>query len=233
MSGQTTYLSRDEVRALDRRAIEEFGVPGVVLMENAGRNAAEFLRARGAVGPVVVCCGKGNNGGDGFVIARHLDNHGMPVRVWLFTRPESLAGDAAVNFAVIARSGLSVAVYGEESADLGALQRELAGTEWVVDALFGTGLSGRVRPPLDAVIAAINACPSRVLAVDIPSGLDCDAGVPLGPTVRAHHTVTFVAPKKGFANPASREWTGAVHMADIGFTRFSRFAKPALDGNPC
>src|SRR5262245_45048603 len=102
----TAYLSRDEVRALDRRAIDEFGVPGVVLMENAGRNAAEFLRAQGAAGPVAVCCGKGNNGGDGFVIARHLDNHGVAVRVWLFTRPESLSGDAAVNYGIIARSGL-------------------------------------------------------------------------------------------------------------------------------
>src|SRR5262249_52469379 len=86
-------LSRDQVREVDRRAIDEFGVPGVVLMENAGRGTAELLRALGVHGRVAVCCGKGNNGGDGFVIARHLDNAGVPVRVLLFARPEELTGD--------------------------------------------------------------------------------------------------------------------------------------------
>src|SRR5882757_2412052 len=99
-------LTRAEVRELDRRAIEEFGVPGVVLMENAGRGAAEVLRSLGTPGPVVICCGKGNNGGDGFVIARHLDNTGVAVSVWLFARPEELTGDAAVNYHIIERSNL-------------------------------------------------------------------------------------------------------------------------------
>src|SRR5215475_15723428 len=101
-------LSREQVRAIDRRAIEEFGVPGVVLMENAGRGAAEVLLALGARGPVVVCCGKGNNGGDGFVIARHLDNRAVPLRVLLFGRPDELAGDAAINYQIIAKSGLPI-----------------------------------------------------------------------------------------------------------------------------
>src|SRR5579871_3246483 len=92
------YLSRDEVRAIDRRAIDEFGVPGVVLMENAGRGVAELLRALGIHSGASICCGKGNNGGDGFVIARHLDAIGVPVRVLLFARPEDLRGDAAVNY---------------------------------------------------------------------------------------------------------------------------------------
>src|ERR671922_618219 len=99
-----TFLSRAEVRELDRRAIEEYGVPGVVLMENAGRGVAELLLSLGVHGPVAVCCGKGNNGGDGFVIARHLDNRNVPVRVLLFARPEELTGDAAVNYRIIARS---------------------------------------------------------------------------------------------------------------------------------
>src|SRR5881296_3138168 len=97
-------LTRAAVRELDRRAIEELGVPGVVLMENAGRGAAEVMLALGVRGPVAVCCGKGNNGGDGFVIARHLDNHGVDVRVLLFCPPEDLTGDAAVMFQIIARS---------------------------------------------------------------------------------------------------------------------------------
>jgi NAD(P)H-hydrate epimerase len=212
-------LTRDQVRAIDRRAIEEFGVPGVVLMENAGRGAAEVLVSLGARGPVVVCCGKGNNGGDGFVITRHLDNRGLPVRVLLFAKPEDLTGDAAVNHTILQRSGVPIAVYAGPAVDGAALGQELTAAEWVVDALFGTGLAGAVRAPFDAVIAAVNASGAKVMAVDIPSGLDCDTGEPLGPTVRAHHTVTFVAMKQGFANPAAREWLGVVHVADIGAPR--------------
>src|SRR5476651_768451 len=91
-------LTRDQVRDVDRRSVEEYGLPGLVLMENAGRNAAQLLRSIGIDGPVVICCGKGNNGGDGFVIARHLDNFGWPVKVLLFAKPSELTGDAAVMF---------------------------------------------------------------------------------------------------------------------------------------
>jgi NAD(P)H-hydrate epimerase len=212
-----SFLSRAEVRELDRRAIADFGVPGVVLMENAGRGAAELLVRLGIHGPIIVCCGKGNNGGDGFVIARHLDNLGLPVRVLLFCRPEELTGDAAINYQIIARGGVAIQIHADHPLRAEPLRQELLSADWVVDALFGTGLSGMVRPPFDQIIAAVNDCPARVLAVDIPSGLDCDNGNRLGPTVRADHTVTFVAQKKGFANPAAREWLGQVHVVDIGF----------------
>ena len=218
-------LTREQVRAIDRRAIEEFGVPGVVLMENAGRGAAEVLLSLGARGRVDICCGKGNNGGDGFVIARHLDNRGVPLRVLLFADPAGLSGDAAINYEIIRRSGLAIDVRAG-AVDAEALRQELSAAEWIVDALFGTGLSGPVRGPLAAGIAAINASGAKVLAVDIPSGLDCDSGEPLGPTVRAHHTVTFVAPKKGFASPAAREWVGVVHVADIGAPRAALIQAP-------
>jgi NAD(P)H-hydrate epimerase len=213
------YLSCDEFRAIDRRAIEEFGVPGVVLMENAGRGAADVLVALGVSGPVTICCGKGNNGGDGFVIARHLDNFGLPVRVLLFADPDELTGDAAINYHIIAKSGLSITVHAGPTVDEAGLIRELAASSWIVDALFGTGLAGPVRPPFDRVIAAINAGKARVLAVDIPSGLDCDTGQPLGATIRADHTVTFVAMKKGFGVPMAKEWLGQVHVVDIGAPR--------------
>jgi len=212
----TQFLTRAQVRELDRRAIAEFGIPGVVLMENAGRGAVEVLLRLGVRGPVVICCGKGNNGGDGFVIARHLGNHGIVARVLLFCAPQELRGDAAINYHIIAKLGLPLEVHAAPTIDLQAVERQLAVAAWVVDALFGTGLSGPVRPPLDAVIAAINRSPAQVLAVDIPSGLDCDTGEPLGPTVRAHHTVTFAAQKVGFTNPAAQQWLGEVHLADIG-----------------
>jgi len=213
------YVTSEEVRGLDRRAIEEYGVPGVVLMENAGRGAAEVLLSLGVHSRVVICCGKGNNGGDGFVIARHLDNHRVPVQVLLLARPEELSGDAAINYHILARTGLPMDVHARNAVDVAAIRRELATAEWLVDALFGTGLSGPVRPPFDQLIAAINDSPARVLAVDIPSGLDCDTGEPLGPTVRADHTVTFVAQKKGFAHPAARAWLGQVHVVGIGAPR--------------
>jgi NAD(P)H-hydrate epimerase len=210
-----TPLTRAQVREIDRRAIEDFGVPGVVLMENAGRDAADFLMKLGVTGPVAICCGKGNNGGDGFVIARHLDNHGIAIRVLLFARPEDLTGDAAVNFHILQRAGLTIVV----EPDAETLRRELVAAAWVVDALFGTGLTGPLQPPFDGIVAAINASGKPVLAVDIPSGLDCDSGLPLGETVRATHTVTFVAPKTGFANAAAKPWLGQVHVVDIGAPR--------------
>jgi NAD(P)H-hydrate epimerase len=203
-----TTLTRAQVRELDRRAIEEFGVPGVVLMENAGRGATEVLmRLNSERRPVVIVCGKGNNGGDGFVIARHLDIHGWAVSVVQCAPVAELTGDAAIMQRIAAKAQLSAAVHAEEYGG------------WIVDALFGTGLTGPLREPYDRIVADINASGAKVLAVDIPSGLDCDTGQPLGPTVRADHTVTFVAPKAGFANPAAKEWLGEVHVVGIGAPR--------------
>jgi NAD(P)H-hydrate epimerase len=210
------FLTRDEARALDCRAMDEFGIPGIVLMENAGRGMAELLLHLGVQGPVVVCCGKGNNGGDGFVIARHLDNAGVHVRVLLFEPPGNLAGDAALQHGILVRLGLPVTVCTGSELNEASLRDELAGADWVVDALFGSGLRGAVSAPYDRVVAAINASPARVLAVDIPSGLDSDTGQPLGPTVRALHTATVVAPKKGFLEPSARVWVGQVHVISMG-----------------
>jgi NAD(P)H-hydrate epimerase len=217
------FLSRDEVRSLDQRASADYGLPGIVLMENAGRGAAELLMGLGVRGPVIICCGRGNNGGDGFVMARHLDNHQVPVRVLLFASPADLRGDAAVNYGVLAKSDVPIL-----QSPLATLDQELATSDWVVDALFGTGLTGPVRAPFDQVIAAINSCPARILAVDIPSGLDCDTGLPLGPTIKAQHTAAMVAQKKGFAQPAARDWLGTVHVIDIGVPRkmLEGFAEP-------
>ena len=212
-------LTREQTRELDRRAIEQFGVPGVVLMENAGRGMAELLRSLGINGPVVICCGKGNNGGDGFVIARHLDNAGFRVRVLLFADPAQLTGDAAINHRILVASGVAWEVFASPSLDEERLRRELAGADWIVDALFGSGLRGSVGPPFDRVIATINAAGVRVFAVDIPSGLDCDTGLPLGIAIRAQHTATVAAMKKGFLQPSAAEWLGQVHLIDMGAPR--------------
>jgi NAD(P)H-hydrate epimerase len=208
------------MREFDRFAIQTCHVPGVVLMENAGRGAAEVLmRLNPERRPVLVVCGAGNNGGDGFVIARHLDLHGYPIMAWLAAPAHKLSPDATANFHVVTRSGIRHFACEPPAAD--RLSNDLLTFQdgWIADALFGTGLTGPLREPYDRVVAAINAGTAKVLAVDIPSGLDCDTGRPLGPTVRADHTVTFVAPKAGFAAPEAREWLGEVHVVGIGAPR--------------
>ncbi len=217
ISRSSLILSRAQVREVDRRAIADFGMTGLVLMENAGRNAACLLEGLGVDGRVVICCGKGNNAGDGFVIARHLDNSGFEVRVLLASPSCSFAGDAAENFAIIRRSGIPIE---EPSADLRKLwDQELSSAVWIVDALLGTGTQGTLREPFLTAIGAINSSGKNVLAVDLPSGLDCDTGEVLGACVRAQHTATFVARKPGFDLRDAENWTGQVHVLDIGVPR--------------
>jgi NAD(P)H-hydrate epimerase len=212
----TQYLTRAQAREFDRHAIEHLGIPSAVLMENAGRGAAEVLRTIGVHGTVVIACGKGNNGGDGLVIARHLANAGIEVTTLLFASPEDLSAAAALQWNIVTKMGLKAQIVAGPKADEALLARIFARAEWIVDALFGTGLAGPVRPPFDRIISFINASSARVLAVDIPSGLDADTGEPCGPTIRAEHTVTFVAPKLGYRNPAAAAWLGQVHVVDIG-----------------
>ena len=210
-------LTCDEIRELDRRAIHDFGLPGVVLMENAGRGAADLLTGRlGASGRIVVVCGKGNNAGDGFVIARHLENRGLEVEVLLAAPAENLSGDAAVFHHVLVHAKTPIRdLSGGTSAEwIKALSDEKP--TWIVDALLGTGLKGPAREPFATAIEAVNAVRIPVFAVDLPSGLDGDSGSPAGACVRASHTGTFAARKIGFDKPASRAWTGEVHVLDIG-----------------
>ncbi len=212
-------LSRQAVRDVDRRAIAEFGLPGIVLMENAGRGCVDWLCELGIRSRVVVCAGKGNNGGDGFVIARHLTNRGFDVRVLLFCQPDELRGDAAIHFNVIAAAQASIRVFsGVPSLD--ELADEFESAQWIVDALLGTGTQGSLREPYVAVIKAINRRDrgtQKVLAVDLPSGLDCDLGEPIDSLcVEADATATFVARKLGFDHPASQRFTGEVRVIDIG-----------------
>jgi NAD(P)H-hydrate epimerase len=211
-------LSRDQVRSIDRRAIDEFGMSGLVLMENAGRGCVEVLASLGCHGPVAIVCGKGNNAGDGFVMARHLDLRGIAVRVLMLGPPGDLRGDAAANHAIAAKAGIPL-VDVSGPLDAARLEPELSGAEWIVDALLGTGALGPPRPPWDEVIGTLNRQRARKLAVDLPSGLDCDTGVPAEPTFRADHTCTFVARKLGFDNPAAVEFLGTVHVVDIGAPR--------------
>jgi len=139
------------------------------------------------------------------------------VRVLLFGEPADLRGDAAANYAILTKCDIPVRVV--TSAHDAGWESELAGAQWLVDALLGTGARGQPRPPLDRVIQRMNQQSARRLAIDLPSGLDCDTGEPAPTTFRADHTCTFVAPKTGFAEPAAAEFLGQVHVLDIGAPR--------------
>ena len=210
-------LTRARVRDLDRRAVAEYGLPGLVLMENAGRGAADLLRRLNPSGArILILCGPGNNGGDGFVMARHLQNGGGAADVILFGTIDQLPADARTNALVWAKCGplWTAPATGELDVEI---RRAVDGARgWVVDALFGTGLSRALGEPFVALVEAVNTRGLPVFAVDIPSGLDCDTGLPLGPTVRATHTATFVAPKVGFRSPAAAPYLGTVSVIDIG-----------------
>ncbi|MCH8912362.1 MAG: NAD(P)H-hydrate epimerase [Planctomycetes bacterium] len=210
-------LTREQIREIDRCAIEEYGIAGIVLMENAGRNAAELIRAnlKEADQPAAVCilCGPGNNGGDGFVVARHLFNAGLKIEIILFADAEKLAPDAKVNHDIARKMEIQIRPFTESDAAACVSRAQV-----VIDALLGTGFSGKVRPPLDRAIELINSADHALkVAIDVPSGLDCNTGQPAAATVRADLTITFVAPKVGFARAA--DYTGQVLVADIGAPR--------------
>jgi NAD(P)H-hydrate epimerase len=209
---QPRTIDREQARAIDRRAAEAYGMSSLVLMENAGRGATDILCGLGIAGRVVICCGAGNNGGDGFVIARHLELRGFGVLVVACADVGKLRGDAAANFEILRRAGIPW----QPLTDVAKLAEHLAGAAWIVDALLGTGSQGEPRPPLAAVIDQLNASGLPILAVDVPSGLDCDTGHAAAHTIRAAHTCTFVAAKPGFIVPGAQRYTGHVHVVDIG-----------------
>lgn len=208
-------LTREQVREVDRWAIDTLGLPGIALMENAGRGAAESLLRRGLTGSVCVVAGGGNNGGDGYVIARHLANAGIEVEILSLVPLDRLSGDAEINATVAANLRIPIRTL-KLPEELELFRSRLETAEWIVDALLGTGLASNVRSPYEEAIQAINDSRASVFAVDVPSGLDCDTGQPLGIAVRANRTVTFVALKTGFLNPAASQWLGEIEVAGIG-----------------
>lgn len=209
--------SPEAIREWDRRAIEEFGIPGIVLMECAGRAAAAILQAEFPE-PFAVFSGPGQNGGDGFVVARCLSNAGLSVEAFVIQgvsyRPES---DAGRNLEILRRTGVEPVAL--EPADVpgrvdGAIRRCT-----VVDALFGTGLRRPLGPPYRDLVEAWNRASARVVSLDVPSGLDAETGEILGSAVRAVSTIAFAAAKVGFYRGKGPEVSGRVRVVDIGIPR--------------
>lgn len=207
-------LNRRESRELDRLTIEKYGIPGIVLMENAGRGVVDYILSNKFQRKIVICCGGGNNGGDGLVIARHLDNHHFSVQVLLFADPYHLHGDAQINYDIAVKSGISITIIQTENVN--TIPPILSNADLLIDALFGTGLEKKIRAPFDTIIRLINKTRKIILSIDIPSGLDCDTGEPLGIAIQATHTFSMVGLKQGFANPHAKKYLGKIHIVDIG-----------------
>jgi NAD(P)H-hydrate epimerase len=205
------------MRAYDKYAVETCHVPGSILMENAGRGAVDVMSSLFplARSRFVVVCGVGNNGGDGFVVARHLYARGADVHVFLAGNSFNVMGDARINHDAYIDLGGRFSEL-PEGSDLAPLVGAIRSADVVVDAIFGTGLGRPVLEHLAAVIEAINAARATRIALDLPSGLDADTGSPLGATIRAHHTITFGHQKVGLLTPEGARLAGQVHVVDLG-----------------
>jgi len=228
-SPEARPCTREDSRLYDSVAISRFGIPGLVLMENAGwRTAREAWAMLGwAPGEVLVLAGAGNNGGDGLVAARHLALWGARVEVLLVASREKVLDDARTNLELAEASGLRIREAPTAAAVDSALAELLPRAALVVDALLGTGLSGRVRGAIERAIELVNAAGRRVLAVDIPSGLDANTGEVLGCAIRAERTVTFGFPKAGFFRANGPALAGELAVADISLPRELWLPPPA------
>jgi len=222
-------LTAAEMREVDRLTTERYGIPSLQLMENAGTQFFQFIRAYFddiAANHAAILCGKGNNGGDGFVVARLLQEAGLKPNVYLFAEPNAIRGDAAENLARLKNSGAKIQEI-TISAQWDQFRSEIAKSRLIADALLGTGLRGKVEGLLASVIVGINGIsgdatslrPEAVIALDTPSGLPSDGESSQGPVIRARATVTFTAPKIGQLISRDSACCGKLHVRDIGSPR--------------
>lgn len=207
-----------EMQEIDRLAREEYGIPSLRLMENAGRASAEEIFKHFKSGRGAVFCGKGNNGGDGFVAARYLGEYGIKTNVFLLCKASHIKNHAPlVNLARLKKLNRRVREIVTEEDE----KRFKAGFEcdFIVDAIFGIGFSGTLSAPARGVVEFMNAAQKPIFALDVPSGLDATTGEAQGTSVRAYKTITFGLPKTGFSNAAAKPYLGKVVVKDIGFPK--------------
>ncbi len=229
-------FEQEGVQAVDRAAIEEYGIPSILLMENAARAVADeilCLEAERSVDqphrPVLILCGKGNNGADGLALARHLHNEGFIPTIALAFDTSQPVGTEELHTHLQIVDAMEIPIFEIDAARpaeaLNAILQEMGiernAPHIIVDALLGTGLANAPQPPIDQIIHWVNdhdqSEDSAIVAVDVPSGLDCDTGLPLGvDAVRAELTVTFVGLKKGFLEAAAQPFIGDLAIGDIG-----------------
>lgn len=208
-----------QIQSLDKAAIKTVGIPSLVLMENAGKAVASevFKRLRKNMSArVCVVCGAGNNGGDGFVAARHLMDFGMRINVHLVGNKKKLSQDAGIQYRILQKLGCRIHVSTGISM---SLKKGLTAADLVVDAVFGVGLNRTLKVPYADVVETINRLARYVIAVDVPSGLDATTGRIYGLCVEADRTVTFSMPKTGFYKNEGPRYTGKITVAGIGIPK--------------
>ncbi len=210
-------LKAAEMKEIDRRASSEYMIPSIVLMENAGIRTMDTIEAilDGVAGrKFLVLAGRGNNGGDGLVVARHLLNAGAEVNTFLFSAVDELSPDALINYRILEKMQGNIAPL-QSSADLDHLMLLLMDVDLVIDAMYGIGFKGSLNPFESQVVKLLNWSRAQVLAVDIPSGVEADTGRVHGEAIRADYTVTFAAPKLGMIMDKGRDYVGQLSVADI------------------
>ena len=211
-------VTSSEMREIDRRSIEEVGIPGLILMENAGLGVVQVIETYFEEiidASIMILCGRGNNGGDGMVVARHLFNRGFHVDVFLVGEKNKLKGDAKANLKILDGYGIDV-------IELQKIQtlKKVKNTDMIVDALLGTGVTGEVKGLIGDVIQWVNRSFQSVLSIDMPSGLHSDTGQFKGVCIQADHTVTMGEMKRGLVLSPGRELAGEVTIVDIGVPDF-------------
>ena len=205
-----------QAQKLDKLAIEQFGIPSIVLMENAGRlTASEIMRMlKNPKGNFVcVVCGIGNNGGDGFVVARHLMSSGYSVKVFLIGSVTKVKKDPAIHYKILKKLKCPIQSVSRLNQNM---LKDFKKATLIVDAIFGVGLSREIGAPFKNIIETINESKKRVVSVDIPSGLNATTGKIFGICIKAQKTVTFAVLKKGFLKNQGPKFSGKVIVADIG-----------------
>ncbi|MDR1195342.1 MAG: NAD(P)H-hydrate epimerase [Endomicrobium sp.] len=206
------FASVKQMRAIDARTYAIYGISSLILMENAGqavaREAKKVLKKNGNKS-IAVICGSGNNAGDGFVAARYLLNEGYRVKVILAKSPKSFKGDCKINFDILKKLKADICSFRRQSIEEGV----------VIDAVFGTGISGIVEGRTAKIISEINKSGAYKISVDIPSGMDGDSGGIMGCAVKADKTVTFALLKRAFKNKSAKRYTGKIIAADIGIPK--------------
>ena len=211
-------VTASEMREIDRRAIEEHGVPSLDLMERAGAGAAQVIAFHGLQKnqKVVVLCGKGNNGGDGFVAARYLREWGADVTCWVIGERDEMTSDALRNLVTAEDAGVRVRPYRPDDSDEDVVA-ELGDAKVAVDALLGTGATGRLRDPIKRLTRLLNAASTRVYSLDMPTGMNADSGEVDPDCVRSAMTITFGFPKRGLYTLPGRDLCGDITVVDLGY----------------
>lgn len=218
MGRRIKTVTRDEMKRLDCLAQKKYGIPALILMENAGLRAADIawgMLKRERKPRVGIFCGHGNNGGDGLVAARHLWNHGAKICVYIISRQAKISPEAQLNLDILLKMGHDVKIISREF-DAGIIRNRFS---LIIDALFGINFRGEVKEPFYSVISYINHTKIPILALDIPSGIDADSGRAANIAVKAARTVTFGYAKKGMFLAEGKKYSGKVIVADIGLQK--------------